>query len=221
MELTLEPANVFLLLLNLNVIGDHVGKLCVDTPLVQIALQEALQVLIQVLKRRTSVQALSSPVLLGSLCVSKFRLVEVGDLLDLEQTVLGDGLDQKSAIAGLLDSHVDTRREAGLHVTVQGVNITVGGSDTVLGMLGNITARALVGRLVSIVVHLVRKSSVIEILLFAQILKVGNGEGETDSVLMIRVKIVLMKRGRKKTTYSSLPNFLVNTTSWSPGTSLT
>lgn len=189
MGLTLEPANVFLLLLNLNVIGDHVGKLCVDTPLVQVALQEALQVLVQVLERRTCVQTLSCPVLLGSLGVGKVRLVEVRDLLNLEQTVLGDGLDQKSAVAGLFDSHVDTRREARLHVTFQGVNVTVGGSDTVLSVLGNVTARALVGRLVSVVVHLVRKSSIIEILLFAQVLKVGNGEGEADSVLGRRIKI--------------------------------
>src|SRR5699024_7688096 len=107
------------------------------------------------------------------------------------------------AVARLLDSHVDTRREARLHVTVQGVNVTVGGSDTVLGVLGNVTARALVDRLVSIVIHFVRKSSVIEIFLFAQVLEVGNGEGETDSVLRRRIKTGYDEvQEEKKLTYS-------------------
>lgn len=116
--LTLEPANVFLLLLNLDIVRDHVGKLSVNTPLLEETLQESLQVLIQVLKRRTSVEALSSPVLLGSLGVGKVGLLEVGNLLDLEETVLGDCLDQKSAVAGLLDGDVDAGREAGLDITV-------------------------------------------------------------------------------------------------------
>lgn len=179
MSRTLKPANVLLLLLNLDVVGDHVGKLSVDAPLVEVALEEGLQVLIEVLEGRTSVHALSGPVLLGSLSVGQVGLVEVGDLLNLEQAVLSNSLDQEGAVAGLLNGDVDTGREARLKVAVQFISLAVSGSDTVFGVLRDVARAALVDRLVATEVHLI-ESSVIEVLLLAQVLKVGDGEGEAD-----------------------------------------
>lgn len=200
--LTLEPANVFLLLLNLDVVRDHVGELSVNTTLLKVTLQESLQVLIQVLEWRASVEALSSPVLLSSLGVGKVGLLEVRNLLDLEETVLRDGLDQKGTVAGLLDGDVDTGREAGLDVALQGVHLTVGGSDAVLGMLRDVTRAALVGSLVAtLIVQLVTKS-VVELFLLGQVLEVGDGEGEADPVqggVLLRVGY-LPRKGKKELT---------------------
>lgn len=181
--LTLEPANVFFLFLDLDVIRNHVCELCVNTSLLEVALQESLQVLIQVFERRTSVQALSRPVLLGRLGVGKLRLRKVRDFLDLEKTVLGNALDQEGTVPGLLNSHVNACREAGLVVTVQRVGFTVRGSDTVLGVLSNTTTVGSVGGLVAtFVVQFTTKSSVIEIILLAQVLEIGNGKSEADPI---------------------------------------
>jgi hypothetical protein len=183
-KLTLEPANVFLLLLDLNVVGNHVGELGVDASLLEVALEEGLQVLVKVLERRTSVEALSGPVLLGSLGVGEVGLGEVRHLLDLEETILGNGLDQERTVAGLFDGDVDTSRKAGLHITVQIVHFAVSRSNAILGVLSNSTGgtATLVSGLVALEVHLIGESAVIEILLFAQVLKVGDREGESDPV---------------------------------------
>lgn len=223
MSRTLEPANVLLLLLNLDVVGDHVGKLSVDAPLVEVALEEGLQVLIEVLEGRTSVHALSGPVLLGSLSVGQVGLVEVGDLLNLEQAVLSNSLDQEGAVAGLLNGDVDTGREARLKVAVQFISLAVSGSDTVFGVLRDVARAALVDGLVATEVHLI-ESSVIEVLLLAQVLKVGDGEGEADPNSWVSREKEYHSKEKKicrKGSYSSLPNFFVRTTSCSPGTSLT
>ena len=178
--LTVEPANVFLLLLDLDVIRNHVCEFCVDASLLKVALQESLQVLVQVLEWRASIEALSGPVLLGSLGVRKIGLRKVRDLLDLEETILCDRLDQNGTVSGLLDGHVNARREARLEVTVQGVIFTIGGSDTVLSVLSNAAAGLVSGLVTTLILRLIAKGSVIEIVLFAQVLKVGNGESETD-----------------------------------------
>lgn len=178
--LTVEPANVFLLLLDLDVIRNHVCEFCVDASLLKVALQESLQVLVQVLEWRASIEALSGPVLLGSLGVRKIGLRKVRDLLDLEETILCDRLDQNGTVSGLLDGHVNARREARLEVTVQGVIFTIGGGDTVLSVLSNAAAGLVSGLVTTLILHLVVKGSVIKIVLFAQVLKVGNGESETD-----------------------------------------
>lgn len=179
-RLTLEPANVFLLLLHLDVVGDHVGELGVNASLLEITLHESLQVLIEVLEGWAGVQALAGPVLLGSLSVGQIGLGEVGDLLDLEQTVLSDSLDQKGAGAGLLDGDVHASGEAGLQVAVQVIQLAIGGSDAVLGVLGHVTGAALVGRLVTgLEIHLV-EGGIVKVLLLGQVLKVGNGESEAD-----------------------------------------
>lgn len=189
MSLTLEPANVFLLLLDLDVVGDHVGKLCVNASLLEVTLEVALEVLIQVLEGRTSVEALSSPVLLSGLGVGQVGLREVRNFLNLEEAILSNGLDQESTVAGLLNGDVDTCREARFDVAVQLIQLTVGGSDTVLGvLLRNAASAALVSGLVAIEVHLVSESAIVEVFLLAQVLEVGDGESETNPMMLTNVR---------------------------------
>lgn len=111
-------------------------------------------------------------------------LGEVRDLLDLEDAVLGDGLDQEGTGTRLLNSHVDAAREAGLKVPIQVfVQFAVGGRDAVLRVGANTAGLAALVNGVggTLVVHLVRKSRVIPLLLLGQVLEVGNGEGDTDA----------------------------------------
>lgn len=221
LELTLEPADIFLLFLDLDIVRNDVGELSVDASFLEVSLNVALQVLIEVLERRTGIQALSSPVLLGGLGMGQVGLVEVGDLLDLENTILSNSLDQQSTGSGLLNSHVDTGREAGLQVTVQVViQLAVGGSHAVLSVRRDVTRRtALVDWLV-LVIQLIGESGIVEVLLLTQVLKVRNGESDTDTKQSGQVPSFFQAAGPKQT-YSSLPNFLVKITSCSPGTSLT
>lgn len=173
-KLTLEPADVFLLLLDLDVVGNHVGKLGVDAALLKVALKVGLQILVQVLERRTGVKTLPSPVLLSGDSVGQVGLGEEGDFLNLEQAVLGKGLNKEGTVSGLLDGDIYARREARFQVLL----LTVGRGDTVLRVLSKVSASTLVRGLVAFEVHSIGKA--VQVIVFAQVLEVRNGERKAD-----------------------------------------
>lgn len=112
------------------------------------------------------------------------RLREVGDLLDLEETILGNSLDQQSAVAWLLNGDVDAGREAGLQITVQLIQLAISRGNPILGVLGNVARGTPVSGLVAALkIQLVTQSLVVEFLLFAQVLKVRNGKGEANPII--------------------------------------
>lgn len=178
--LTLEPGNVFFLLLNLDIIRDHSSQFGIDASLLEIPVQERLQGFVQVPERRTRINALSSPVLLGSLGVGKVGLGEVREILDLEVAVLNDGLDQKGALAGFLDGDVDTGREVGF-VRFESIHATIGRGETVLGVLGRSTVGvSLVDGSVAVEILIGQSVVIKHVLLFGQVPDVGDGEVKTD-----------------------------------------
>jgi hypothetical protein len=154
---------VLLLLLDGDVVRNHVSELGIKAAVLEVAVPEALEVLVEVLEGRTSVEALASPVLLGSLGLSKLGLGEVGDLFDLEDTVLNDGLDEKSTVVGLLNSDVHAGREAGL------------------GLLEFLSAILLAALVIILVVQVISQAGVIELLLLTDVLDVGDGKTDTDA----------------------------------------
>lgn len=83
----------------------------------------------------------------------------MGNLLDLEDTVLDDGLDQESAVAGLLNGDIDAGGEAGL------------------GLL------ELFGALVLVLeIQLVAEGGIVEFVLLADVLDVGDGEADANAI---------------------------------------
>jgi hypothetical protein len=155
---TLQPADVLLLLLDGDIVRNHSGKLGVDAAVLNVTVPEALEVLIKVLKGRAGVEALAIPVLLGGLGLGELGLGEVRDFLDLEHTVLDDGLDEESTVVGLLNGDVDTGREAGVGVV-----------------------HFLVTLLAFLEIHLIGQRGVIEVFLLTDVLDVGDGEADADA----------------------------------------
>lgn len=164
-KLTLQPPNVLLLLLEGNVVGDHVLELDVQTTLLEVTAPEGDQVRVEVLSRRTGVETLASPVLLSGVGVGDLRILEVGDLLDLKIAILNDGLDQQGTVLGLLDSDVDAGGECGR----QDLVFTLG----VAAFLALALQVALVGK--SFVGELVPG-------ILGDVVNVGDGEGNADTI---------------------------------------
>jgi hypothetical protein len=86
-------------------------------------------------------------------------------------------LDQQRTTVGLLDGDVHPGREAGLcKVSPLAVSLR----DAVLGVLGNgaLTSTLVDGlvALVALEIHLIAQAGVIEVLLLAQVLDIGDGE---------------------------------------------
>lgn len=163
-RLTLQPSDVFLLLLIGNVVGDHVLELDVQTTLLQVAAPECNQLRVEVLSGGTGVEALAGPVLLGGLGVGGGGVLEVRDLLDLEIAILDDGLDQQSAVIGLLDSDVDASREGGRQdfILAVGVAALLG-----LGLVVTLIAQGFVRKLIRGIL--------------GDVVNVGDGKGNTNA----------------------------------------
>jgi hypothetical protein len=124
--------------------------------------------------------------------VSQVRLGEVRNFLNLEQAVLGKGLDEQGALAGLFDSDINTSREARLEVLLP----TVSGRDAVLGMLGEAASTALVHGLVALIIQLIKS---IQILMLAQVLKIRNSECKANSTKEPNVSAwTLITMGRER-----------------------
>ena len=82
----------------------------------------------------------------------------MGNLFDLEDTVLNDGLDQEGAVAGLLDGDVNAGGEAGL------------------GLFELLSSLVLV-----LEVQLIAEGGIVEFVLLADVLDVGDGEADADA----------------------------------------
>lgn len=158
----LQPGNVLLLLLESNVVGDHILELNVETTLFEVAAPEGQELGVEVLSGRAGVEALASPVLLGSVSVGDLGILEVGDLLDLQVTVLDDSLDQESSLVGLLDGNVKAGGEGR-------------GEDLVLAL--NVAALV-------VVLGLVTKSVIVKVIhgVLGEIVNIGDGESNADTV---------------------------------------
>lgn len=161
-KLTVQPTDILLLLLESNVVGDHVLELEVQTTLLEVAAPESNQLRVKVLSRGAGVKALASPVLLSSVGIGDFGVGEVGDLLDLEVAVLDNGLDEESTVVGLLDGDVEASGEGRRENFVLALGLVL------LGLILALVAESLVGQ----VVHRV----------LGQVVDVGNGEGDADAV---------------------------------------
>lgn len=149
---------VLLLLLDRDVVRDHGSQLGIDATVLDVAVPETLEVLVEVLERRAGVEALAIPVLLSSLSLGKLSLGKVGDFLDLENAVLDDGLNEEGAFGGLLNSDVDASGEARLGVL-----------------------EILIVLLDVLVIHIIAEGGLIEVFLFADVLDVGDGEADADA----------------------------------------
>lgn len=117
----LQPANVLLLLLNINVLGNEDGKIGVDTPLVEVGLEESLELLVELREGRAGVHLLGGEGLVGDLGLGEVGGVEVGDGLDLEGTAVGYEVDAEGTgvlLAGARDQDVDVGGESGVGVVL-------------------------------------------------------------------------------------------------------
>lgn len=144
--LTVQPPDVLLLLLVVNVVGDEEGEARVDAPLLEVLLEQDLQVLVEVVEGRAGVERPPRPVLLGGGGVGQVSGWEVVEVLDEEVAVLGRGFDGQRALAGPLDADAGASGEAllaGLVVVVVLEFLAVGGRNAVLGRHAHVA----VGRL--------------------------------------------------------------------------
>lgn len=159
----LQPRDVLLLLLVGNVVGDHGLELNVKTTLLEVAAPESNQLGVQVLGGRAGVEALAGPVLLSGLGVGGLGILKVGDLLNLEVTVLDDSLDQEGAVGGLLNGDSQASGEGGGQNVVLALELAL-----VLLLVGGLVGQSVVGQ----VVHGV----------LGEVVDIGDSEGNTDAI---------------------------------------
>ena len=183
-----QPPDVLLLLLVVNVVGDEERQAGVDAALLEVLLEEDLEVLVEVVEGGTGVQSPPRPVLLGGLGVGELGIGEVVQVLDQEVAVLGGGLDGESTLAGALDADACVSGEALLKIALALVLVikllAVLGGDTDVAVLGGALGDSALGvgatRLdlhVGIVVHGLVLDTVLRV---DVVVKVGGGEGNAD-----------------------------------------
>ena len=191
-----QPPNVFLLLLVVNIIGDEQGHTGVDAALFEVLLKQDLEVLVEVVERRAGVQGAPGPVLLRGRGIGEIGRREIPKVFDQEVAVLSGGIDGKSSLAGSLDTNVGMCGEALLlHILVVLVIelLTIGWSNAILGCDADVTVAgvALVdgtlcvctARLAfanNVVDLVVVHGRVIEILVRNIVVEVGRAEGDAD-----------------------------------------
>src|SRR5690242_15860698 len=113
-----QPPDVLLLLLVVDVVGDEKSKAGVDAALLEVLLEQDLEVLVKVVEGRAGVQRPPRPVLLGGLGVRKLGVGEVVQVLDDEVAVLSGGLDSERALARALNADAGMGGEALLALAV-------------------------------------------------------------------------------------------------------
>lgn len=102
----LQPPDVLLLLLHVNVIRYEDSQGSVDTSLIQVSLQKHLQVLVEVAEWWADVQILSLMYLVGGLGVCVCSIGIVVYVVDDDHAILYDGLDGQSTLVGFLNDDV-------------------------------------------------------------------------------------------------------------------
>lgn len=104
-----QPANILLLFLDIDVVGDEQCQGGVDAARVQILLEEALHLLIELLERRAGVDVVGRVAEQIGYRRSWSGLGKVSDAVDGEAAVIGDEVDAQCAFAGALDEDIDVR----------------------------------------------------------------------------------------------------------------
>lgn len=129
----LEPADVLLLLLGINVVGDKDGQGLVDATLLEEALHQHLQVLVEAAKGRAGVDVGALLGGLGGVDAGDGGVLVEEHVVDDDFAVAGGGVDVEGAVglAGLLDQDGQVDRCAGVFVglaveDVVGVLLLVG-----------------------------------------------------------------------------------------------
>jgi hypothetical protein len=118
----LQPANVLLLLLDIDVFRDEHGEVGVNASLVEVVLEESLQVLVELGEGRAGVHLLGGEGLVGNLGLGEVGGGQVSDGLDLEGTAVGHKVDTECAgvlLAGARDQDVDVGGESRVGVVLE------------------------------------------------------------------------------------------------------
>ena len=169
----LEPSEVLLLLLDINIVGHKGGEGLVDAALLEEALHEDLEVLVEAAKGRAGVDV---GALLGGLGV-----VDAGDggvlveehVVDDDVAVAGGGVDVEGAgrLAGLLDE--DGEVDGGAGVLVEALLVALEAVVLVLLLLLGLLVGGLFGEVVLVEEVLVGVG--------VEVGDVGDGEADGDS----------------------------------------
>lgn len=162
----LEPAEVLLLLLGIDVVGDKGGQGLVDATLLEEALHQHLQVLVEAAKGRAGVDVGALLGGLGGVDASDFGVLVEEHVVDLDLAVAGGGVDVEGAVglAGLLDEDGEVDGSAGLLVDVA--------LEGVVGVLLLVGLEGLLGELV-LLEHVLGVR--------VEVCDVGDGEADGDS----------------------------------------
>lgn len=118
----LQPTEVLLLLLDVDIFGDEHGELGVDAAVVEVRLEQGLQVLVELGEGRAGVQLLGGHGLVGDLGFGQVGGGQVRDGVDGEVAAVGHEVDAQSAgvlLAGARDEHVHVGGEGGLGVVLE------------------------------------------------------------------------------------------------------
>jgi hypothetical protein len=130
----LQPANVLLLLLHVDVLRNEDGEIGVNASLVEVVLKESLQVLIELREGRAGVHLLGGEGLVGDLSLGEVGGGQVGDGLDLEGAAVGHKVDAECAgvlLAGARDQDVDVGGESRVGVVLEeNISIAVAGPQS-------------------------------------------------------------------------------------------
>lgn len=193
-QLTAQPSNVLLLLLQVNVLRNEEGHLCVDASLLKESLQEHLEVLIKLAEWRSGVETSSCPVLLGCLGLGQLGGGEVVDVLDADLAILSQALDGEGTLALAGHGDLEANGEACRVVLLILQFRSVGRSDLILGSNANVTTSgvALVDGALGVgtsrlaihiegTVLITVKSGILGIGFFVVSVEVGDGEGNLDA----------------------------------------
>jgi hypothetical protein len=118
----LQPANVLLLLLDIDVFRDENGEIGVNAPLIEVVLEESLQVLVELGEGRAAVHLLGGEGLVGDLGLGEVGGGQVSDGLDLEGAAVGHKVDAECArvlLAGARDQDVNVGGESRVRVVLE------------------------------------------------------------------------------------------------------
>jgi hypothetical protein len=118
----LQPANVLLLLLHVDVLRNEYSEISVNASLVEVVLEESLQVLVELGEGRAGVHLLGGEGLVGNLGLGEVGGGQVSDGLDLEGTAVGHKVDTECAgvlLAGARDQDVDVGGESRVGVVLE------------------------------------------------------------------------------------------------------
>lgn len=174
-----QPADVLVLLLDINIVGHKDSQGLRNTTLLEEALHQHLEVIIQAAEGRARVHLSALLGLLGALGMSELGVLEIEDVLDEESAVTGGGVDVESglALSRLLDDNGHADGGGGtlvelivlLHLLLCG-----SGARSTLGLN--------VGLIVVVLDEVIIKLLVFEstIIVRVEIVNIGNREADSD-----------------------------------------